>query len=212
MNKLLITRIAIALALIASVLTLGGCFLFSSPHAQFTFDPPFDYPPLTVHFDGSASSSPNGAIVSYAWDFDDGSSDTGAIVDHTFYDKGTYGVTLTVIDSSGAVGKTTHRVQALNLFPHPEFTVEPSSLYVPKDEDVKFDASGSYDEDGHIVEWIWSFGDGTTASGDVVYHAYLEAGSQGISRTVTLTVIDDDGASNSTQKILRVVGCDSCGG
>jgi len=210
-NKPLTARAVTTVVLIASMLALGGCSLFSTPHAQFSFDPAFSYPPLTVHFDANTSNSPNGAIVSYAWDFDDGSTDSGESVDHTFYYKGTYTVTLTVTDSSGAVGRTTHSVQALNHFPHPEFTVAPSSLYVPKEEDVTFDASGSYDEDGYIVDWIWSFGDGTTESGEVVYHAYLEAGSQGISRTVTLTVIDDDGASNSTHKILRVVGCDICG-
>ena len=209
-HKQLIARVITATVLIASMLTLGGCFLFNNLHAQFIFDPAFDYPPLTVHFDASASSSPNGAIVFYTWDFDDGSTDTGESVDHTFYDKGTYAVTLTVTDSSGAVGAITHNVKALNHFPHPEFTVVPSSLYIPKGEEATFDGWGSYDEDGSIVDWVWSFGDGVTGTGPVVQHVYIEAGSQGILRTVTLTVIDNDGASNTTQKTIRVVGCDTC--
>ena len=192
------------------MLTLGGCFLFNNPHAQFSLDKTHGYPPLTVHFNASASNSPNGAITDYAWDFDDGNTDTGASVDHTFVEKGTYTVTLTVTDSSGAVGSTAHNVQAMNHAPHPQFTVTPSSLYIPKGEEATFDGWGSYDEDGEIVEWIWSFGDGVTGTDPVVHHVYLKAGSQGLLRTVTLTVIDNDGASNTAQKTIRVVGCDIC--
>ena len=207
-HKQLIVRIIAALALIVSILTLGGCFLFNNPHAQFSFDPAFDYPPLTVHFDASASSSPNGAIVSYTWDFDDGSTDTGESVDHTFYDKGTYSVTLTVTDSSGAVGKTTHSVQALNHAPHPEFTHNP---YIGDTiRPMEFDASASYDEDGYIVSWNWSFGDQMTESGETVDHQYTSAGTQGKSYTVILTVIDNDSKSNSTQQVIVIAGCDTC--
>jgi len=205
-------RALTVVALTISLAALGGCLLANGLHAEFTTNPqtPAGYPPLIVQFDAGASQSPNGAIVSYHWDFDDGTTGSGETANHTFYAKGLYAVTLTVTDIDGAVGKVTHNVQAMNHFPHPQFTVTPSSLYIPKGQDAKFDGSGSYDEDGSIVDWIWSFGDGTTASGEVVYHAYLSAGSSGLPYTVTLTVIDDDGASNSTRKTVRVVGCDSC--
>jgi len=205
-DRRVIARVALASVLIASVLMLGGCFLFSSPHARFTADPQFGYPPLAVQFDGSASNSPNGAIVSYAWDFGDGSTDTGASVDHTFIDKGTYAVKLTVTDSSGAVGSTTHSVQVMNHPPHPQFTVSP---YIPQRRTVTtFDASESSDEDGYIVDWQWTFGDGTTGTGDVVDHIYDLAGTY----TVRLTVIDDDGKANSITRNITIGGCNSCGG
>jgi len=47
-NRPLTARAVTTVVLIASMLALGGCSLFSNPHAQFSFDPPFDYPPLTV--------------------------------------------------------------------------------------------------------------------------------------------------------------------
>ncbi len=205
-NKPLITRIVIALALIASLLTLGGCFLFSNPHAQFTADPAFGYPPLAVHFNAGASNSPNGAIVSYAWNFDDGTTDTGATVDHTFTDKGTYAVTLTVTDSAGEVGSTTHSVQAFNHIPHPQFTWSP---HIPQRQvATEFDASESYDEDGQIVDWQWSFGDGTTGDGEVVDHVYDLAGTY----TVRLTVIDNDGKPNFLTRNVSIGGCNTCEG
>ncbi|MEJ2363717.1 MAG: S8 family serine peptidase, partial [Deltaproteobacteria bacterium] len=58
-----------------------------------------------------------------------------------------------------------------------------------------FDASGSYDPDGTIQNYDWSFGDGTQSepgSGATVSHTYAEAGTY----TVSITVIDDGDASN----------------
>ena len=192
------------LVLLAGLFALGGCLFTSSPRAEFSADPQFDFPPLTVHFDASASQSPNGNITSYAWNFKDGETDTGKQVDHTFYEKGVYSVTLTVTDSAGAVAAITHDVEALNHAPHAEFRVWPHipQRLIP----TEFDASGSYDEDGYIVEWLWSFGDGATSSGEVVQHTYELAKSY----TVRLTVIDDNGKSSPVTKIIRIGGCNDC--
>ncbi|MRX65950.1 Ig-like domain-containing protein [Maribacter luteus] len=58
--------------------------------------------PLTVEFNNSGSSDPDGSIVLTNWDFGDGSSgNTGGFprtVSHTFSAPGTYTVTLTVTD------------------------------------------------------------------------------------------------------------------
>ena len=56
--------------------------------------------PLTVQFDASASYDTNGAIVSYEWDFDDGSpTASGVSVAHTFAGPGPFDVSLTVVDT-----------------------------------------------------------------------------------------------------------------
>ncbi|MCU4140519.1 MAG: hypothetical protein MW690_000994 [Methanophagales archaeon] len=70
--------------------------------------------------------------------------------------------------------------------PKASFTFSPKNPLV--NEEITFDASASTDPDGSIVSYEWDFGDGETASGKVVTHAYSDAGSY----TVTLTVTDDE--------------------
>jgi hypothetical protein len=55
-----------------------------------------------VEFDGSASTSPNGPITSWDWNFGDSSTATGQSLNHTFATAGSYTVTMSVTDSRGA--------------------------------------------------------------------------------------------------------------
>jgi PKD repeat protein len=65
---------------------------------------------LACDVNGSASSDPDGSIASYAWDFGDGSTATGATASHTFAASGTYTVGLTVTDDDGASDSDTRSV------------------------------------------------------------------------------------------------------
>jgi PKD repeat protein len=67
------------------------------------------------------------------------------------------------------------------------------------------DGSGSYDPDGHIVSYIWDFGDGATGDGPVVTHAYVSQGDF----TVTLMVTDNDGHKGVCKTVAAISeGCD----
>jgi len=191
---------------LGALLLLAACTRIVGPQAEFTVTPAFDYPPLEVTLSASASSSPNGAIVSYGWDFGDGSTGSGVTATHTYEEKGVYAITLVVTDSTGETGARTRSVEALNRVPVARFTVD--KMWVGADDPLKFDASDSEDPDGEIVQYIWSFGDGATAEGKVVRHSYAVPGWKPM---VTLTVVDDSGGSNSTTREVNVVGCPSCG-
>ncbi|HEY64927.1 MAG TPA: S8 family serine peptidase [Caldilineae bacterium] len=65
---------------------------------------------LTCDFDASGSSDPDGSIVSYAWDFGDGSTGSGVTVSHTYGTAGTYTVVLTVSDDDGATDTDSQQV------------------------------------------------------------------------------------------------------
>ena len=60
-------------------------------------------------------------------------------------------------------------------------------------QEVIFNGSRSYDRDGTIVSYHWTFGDGGTGSEAIVAHVYYQPGIY----TVRLTVTDDDGATNT---------------
>lgn len=66
-------------------------------------------PGVPVQLNGSQSFDADGTIVSYAWNFGDGSAGVGSQVSHAYAAPGTYTVTLTVTDDQGAssTGTTT---------------------------------------------------------------------------------------------------------
>jgi hypothetical protein len=101
-------------------LTDGGCAPTGSAIAVPASVPlPYDPPPpgdpvavpggpyaghvnIPVTFDGTGSyDSDGGAIASYLWDFGDGTTGTGAVVQHAYAAAGTYGVSLSVVDDEG---------------------------------------------------------------------------------------------------------------
>ena len=72
------------------------------PSAKISASPTLGKTPLTVNFDGSASSDPDGKITAYSWNFGDGTSDSGPQVRHTYSKDDIYRVMLTAIDDAGA--------------------------------------------------------------------------------------------------------------
>jgi PKD repeat protein len=57
-----------------------------------------------VDFDGSGSSDPGNDPLNYNWDFGDGSTANGVIVNHSWTISGTYTIILQVDDNQGGVG------------------------------------------------------------------------------------------------------------
>jgi len=153
----------------------------------------------TISFDASDSSDPDGTIVDYSWDFGDGTQGTSVSVQHAYSQDGTYTVTLTVTDDDGATDTTSATKTVLNRIPIASFTESAETVSIG--ESIHFDASGSYDPDGTIVSYSWDFGDGNTATGIEVDHAYEDDGVY----TVTLTVIDDEDAAGSATATKTVL-------
>jgi chitodextrinase len=156
-----------------------------------------------VNFNASASSDPDGTIVSWAWNFGDGTTGNGQTVSHTYANGNTYTVTLTVTDNNGATGTLSQNVTpvVVNAPPVAQFTTTPTGVY-----GIDFNATGSSDPDGTIVSWAWNFGDGTTGNGQTVSHTY----ANGNTRTVTLTVTDNGGATGTLSQ--QVTPLDMTGG
>ncbi len=82
----------------ASASASGTVTIVAGPTASFTSSGP-DTLGQTTSFTATASGS---GPLSYAWDFGDGSSGSGANPTHIYTDIGSYSVTLTVTDANGA--------------------------------------------------------------------------------------------------------------
>jgi alpha-tubulin suppressor-like RCC1 family protein len=72
---------------------------------------------LSCTFNGAGSSDPDGTVVSYAWDFGDGSNGTGVAPAHTYAAAGDYQVTLVVTDNGGGTGSVSHTVSTTQVPP-----------------------------------------------------------------------------------------------
>lgn len=72
-----------------------------APVASFTQSRTSGQKGVSVHFDATGSKDANGNVASYSWDFGDGTTGTGATVDHTYSGIGSFTPTLTVTDDQG---------------------------------------------------------------------------------------------------------------
>ena len=80
------------------------------PAAVISATPTSGVAPLTVSFDGSRSTDPDGTVKSWAWSFGDGSVATGALATHVYSSPGTYAALLTVTDNGGAASTATRSI------------------------------------------------------------------------------------------------------
>lgn len=97
------------------------------------------------------------------------------------------------LENLGWAALTGGTVPSANKPPVAIFTAAASGL------SVNF-TDNSTDSDGSIVAWAWSFGDGGTSTAQNPVHTYASAGT----KTVTLTVTDDEGATANVTNNVTV--------
>ena len=154
--------------------------------------------PLTVNFTSNAADS-DGTIASVEWDFGDGNTSTDADPTHVYAAVGTYAATVTATDDLGAVTSDSINI-TVNANQAPTAVAQADATSGKTPLTVNFDGSTSSDVDGTVVSHEWDFGDGNTASGATAQNTFTIEGSY----TVTLTVTDDLGATDSTTLAISV--------
>jgi chitodextrinase len=82
-----------------------------NPTASFVFSPTDPLPGTRVFFNATASrAAPGRSIVSYSWDFGDGTSGSGVQASHLYPALGSFTVTLVVTDDAGRTSSVSQTV------------------------------------------------------------------------------------------------------
>jgi MYXO-CTERM domain-containing protein len=154
--------------------------------------------PLTA-----TASDPGADTLTYGWDFGDATTGTGASLNHTWADDGTFTVTLTVTDDDGGSVTQTDTVVINNVAP----TITSLTGPVTGDEGdtLAYDAPAT-DPGADVLTWAWDFGDASPmgAGGPGISHLFADNGVY----TITVTVADDDGGSDSATLTVTISNLD----
>ncbi|GCD90237.1 PKD domain-containing protein [Nocardioides sp. LS1] len=171
----------------------------------------------TVTFSGVGSTdaeTPDN--LDYSWDFDNGGSTkdaAGRDVSHAFNSPGTYDVTLLVTDPGGKTDTDTVQVTVSdppgNQAPVAKFEVKPGSPYITTNTLLNAAGSGDAETAAGDLVYQWNFGDGgatVDATGRKVHAKFKQPGY----RTITLTVTDEGGKSDTVSQRILVRRATAC--
>jgi len=177
------------------------------PVASFGWTPLYPTTSSEVTFIDYSYDPDGGQIVSWAWNFGDGSTSNlpchvqgvsaGTCPRHRFAAPGAYNVTLEVRDNTLMTNFVKQTIVVGNTPPVADFEFTPKNA---TDLDLVQFIDRAYDLDGHVVEWRWDFGDGSSSQLPNPKHKFADNGTW----TVTLVVVDDKG--NVSAPSRKVVG------
>ncbi len=160
---------------------------------------------VRAQFTALGSNDPDGEIVAYRWEIFDGQrliTDDGQQTELVFETEGRHRVRLICVDDRNESGTASVLVSVVNVPPTAHLSAVP--IEVVEDEEIAFSATGSTDSacDAPTLEYRWDFGDGSAINSTSANctHRYPQEGSY----TVTLWVVDDDGAKDSRRITVGV--------
>ncbi|MCK5559069.1 MAG: PKD domain-containing protein, partial [Thermoplasmata archaeon] len=114
-----------------------------------------------IHFDASKTYDPDSDFrdLKFKWNFGDNITSTISNTTHRYLEDGDYLITLEVTDETGA--KATRSEIVVHIKNRKPIARIKPMKNVPAGENVRVSGTDSRDEDGSIVRYLWSFGDGT---------------------------------------------------
>lgn len=166
------------------------------PEARFEA-PAVVAPGQSFTADGTMSLDEDGMVETYEWYVDGIPAGSGERPSLVIGQPGEHMISLRVKDNSGfdiAQGLTSRSIRVNNA-PVPKWVSIPDTP-VPGEE-ITFSAEPSFDKDGSIINYTWTFEDGQTMEGVSIQRSFEESGT----KNFTLSVTDNDGLENSTSTI-----------
>jgi gliding motility-associated-like protein len=138
------------------------------PLVDFTYDPAQGCLPLKVTFTNRTQfADPN----RYQWQFGDGKTSTQINPVHTYFEPGTYTVSLTASNSTGqSAAEVKQRIIVVNPLPEARFDVRPKVVEVP--DGILYTSNRSF----NATRYEWDFGDGEKSFLPEPLHRYKQEG------------------------------------
>jgi glucose/arabinose dehydrogenase len=189
-----------------------------SPVARLTATPTTGAAPLSVAFDGSTSTDPEGGALSFAWDLDgDGAFDDATAVSpsYTYTSNGVYTAVLRVTDNAGASATASTTITVGNTAPTATINTPAAGTTWKVGDVLTFSGSATDAQDGilpasaltwelvvqhcpsnchaHTIQTFAGVSSGSFTAPDHEYPSYLE---------LKLTATDSGGLTSS--KTLRL--------
>ena len=158
----------------------------------------------TIYFSAKDVVDSDGDLLSYNWNFGDGTYAKGVEALHTYNTSGLYPVTLSVNDGHNLSNSISTKQIKVKINSLPVAIAGKDEITCAGDY-ITFDASNSYDADNDLLKYEWDFGDGTHAEGISVTKNYDNAGLY----NVILKVTDNSGLecnSSYDSKLVNVIG------
>ena len=181
----------------------------AAPTADFIVSPASPLVGQTIFFNATTSSAGAGhSLVSYDWNFGDGSTKSGSTVSKSYAAAGNYTVVLTVTDEVGQTAQTVNSVTVGASAATAAFTYSPTNPRVGTT--INFNGSDSKGEGTNpIVRYVWDFGCtvGTTCTAATRTSTSPTASTtftSAFTYTVRLTVTDSKGKTATTTQDLTI--------
>lgn len=155
-----------------------------------------------VRFNAAESYDNDQEIVSYLWDFGDGSTASGVNVTHTYDSFGSYIVRLTVDDGTGVPNSIQSTEQSILINLNPIAEINAPSM-VSTGQEVLLNGTNSQDIDGDITSYTWFVNGSEIGDGPELRYSFSKPGMY----SVQLKVRDDspfDDAYGITSHNIRV--------
>ena len=122
-----------------------------APTAFASSDITYGPSPLTVKFSSNGSSDPEGDVLTYSWNFGDGSPVSQEMSPtHTFVNDGTYTVSLTVTDAYNNTSTKTLSISAGVAAPEVQITTPTDMMVADPEQVINFSGSATDVRDGSI--------------------------------------------------------------
>ncbi len=178
----------------------------AAPPPDITINPSSPLATQQVNFSASTNDFPSGALLSYYWNFGDGISASGQSVTHTYAQPALYTVNVTITENS--TGYNLSGSDSLTVLPAPSATFSVPTGTIFEGQSIDLVASTTGYPTGDTLNYAWSFGDGSIASGASSTYQYSYAGNY----TITLVVTDSQAIAPITishSVIVLVPPCNS---